>query len=340
MAKYGTTFVIFDDVKAWYDATKPMGGASNAGKDIRPLGDRRRKHERIIKISDSCYALSDGYHFGDAEFPNWAARATPVTAAEVEFYCPIVWRKHRDGTETVKVRNGTGPNHSHNARYDFLQRNMPVGLAFVRSGGSGKQFVKIQGVNSTIFLAKGKTLPGALYDRAQVSASNFGHSWGMRYDDGAALLFRRDGTRWQLISHGGEGPAIPRTVVDTKTKKKFKNAILSFRHWTLTMTAMIDLRDWNVRNAYGEQLTEWARENGVARRGGWSAVHNMFYPDTVRAIVSDEEHPMRLALAVRMMHETDMYAQPIRDQHDLTYVNVRLNRWINKAMGFNTTVEK
>ena len=28
--------------------------------DIRPLGDRRRKWERVKKFSDNCYALYDG----------------------------------------------------------------------------------------------------------------------------------------------------------------------------------------------------------------------------------------------------------------------------------------
>ena len=29
----------------------------NVGKDVRPLADRKRDHERVKKISSNCYAL-------------------------------------------------------------------------------------------------------------------------------------------------------------------------------------------------------------------------------------------------------------------------------------------
>ena len=70
MALTYSSFESFDDVVYNYENIKPMGGSTNKGKDIRPIGDRKRKYERIVKISNNCYALSDGFHFGDAHF-NW-----------------------------------------------------------------------------------------------------------------------------------------------------------------------------------------------------------------------------------------------------------------------------
>ena len=60
MALTYSSFSSFDEVVNHYENVKPMGGISNKGKDVRPMGDRKRKYERIVKISDNCYALSEG----------------------------------------------------------------------------------------------------------------------------------------------------------------------------------------------------------------------------------------------------------------------------------------
>jgi hypothetical protein len=57
MALTYSSFESFDDVVYNYESIKPMGGSTNKGKDIRPIGDRKRKYERIVKISNNCYAL-------------------------------------------------------------------------------------------------------------------------------------------------------------------------------------------------------------------------------------------------------------------------------------------
>lgn len=337
MALIYTHFQTFNDVTKAYDSIKPLGGAGNAGRDIRPIGDRRRKHERIVKISDSCYALSDGYHYGDNIFTLYGPNRA-LSEKDMEFYAPIVWRKHRDGTETVKVRNGTGPNSIHTGRYMFLSRHMPRGLTFVQTQ-QGKQFVQINGIDSHIFLAKGKTIPTEIYDALATQKHRWAKDWGMKYDDKAALLFKRSGSSWELISHNGKEPIPPRTVVDKKLKAKYKDAILAFRSWALVMTAMLDLNDWSVRSEYDMQFREWGKHQNLGLLRYYGAVYQRLDPELVREIVATEDHPMRLHLAVAMMSETELHQQPIHDQSDMSYVNVRLNRWINKALGFNTTVQ-
>jgi len=130
-----TNYRSFAEVVAHYDSITPLRGSTNAGKDIRPIGDRRRKYERIVKISNNCYALSDGYHFGDEHFGYWyhGQHFTP-TLADMEKYAPIVWRKKRDGTEEVTLRNGWGPS-THVNRYNFLYRHSPRYMLFqIRNG--------------------------------------------------------------------------------------------------------------------------------------------------------------------------------------------------------------
>ena len=50
----------FDDVKKRYEGTKPIASKVNpVSDDIRPIADRKRKHERIMKFSETCYAPLD-----------------------------------------------------------------------------------------------------------------------------------------------------------------------------------------------------------------------------------------------------------------------------------------
>jgi hypothetical protein len=48
----------FDSVQNWYERTKPVVSKIHKREDdIRPLGNRSRKWERIEKINNNCYAL-------------------------------------------------------------------------------------------------------------------------------------------------------------------------------------------------------------------------------------------------------------------------------------------
>ena len=52
----------FDEVAQRYHNTKPMRG-KNTGRDVRPIADRARDHERIKKISNNCYLLMNGGYY-------------------------------------------------------------------------------------------------------------------------------------------------------------------------------------------------------------------------------------------------------------------------------------
>ena len=132
MALTWTNFASFKDVVKHYENIKPLVSKLHTREDdIRPIGDRNRKWERIVKVSRNCYALSDGYHEGDNKFMSYGVREydykTNTTTyhwdrlGKMEYYAPIVWRKDKDGTETVQIRNCVGDNsHYSNSRYSFL----------------------------------------------------------------------------------------------------------------------------------------------------------------------------------------------------------------------------
>ena len=262
MALTYSSFGSFDEVVAHYENTKPMGGITNKGKDIRPIGDRNRKYERIVKISNNCYALSDGFHFGDAHF-NWgwgytASAEYVPTLKDMEKYAPIIWRKKRDGTEQVTIRNGYG-DHAHNSRYAFINRHTPRGLGFTIA--SGKQYVtKTMGRHpdhrhdERYYLSKTHTAPRVIYDhiKDQLNASWYQENakkWVMLHDDNSALVFNKttgtdrfSGTEWVHVE--GTGRTLPKAPrVNIELKAKYKDSIKKFFEWGMTMSPLMPLED-------------------------------------------------------------------------------------------------
>ena len=143
------SFNDFASVERAYNNTTPLGGADNKGKDIRPIGERRRKWERIHKFTDDCYGLMDG-GTGDPIGGGGVA-----TQSEMMFFAPILWRRHRDGSESVRIRNETGQ-YAHNSRYKFLEKFIPAQLSFELR--NGKQFITSVRTGEDYFLAKSKTV--------------------------------------------------------------------------------------------------------------------------------------------------------------------------------------
>ena len=129
----------FDEVAERYHNTKPMRG-KNKGKDVRPIADRARDHERIKKISDNCYLLMNGGHYDDVFGYYYSRTANDPTQAEMVALAPICWKRHSDGTETIKIRNGIGTG-AHMGHYSFLDRMLPrtMGLCIE----NGKQYIRV-----------------------------------------------------------------------------------------------------------------------------------------------------------------------------------------------------
>jgi hypothetical protein len=198
MAKANPRLSSFDQVAALYDSVKPMRGKLK-DQDVRPIGDRRRKWERIVKISDDCYLLFDGNGSGDnVDFWTYST-PNQVSRAEMIELAPIKWE--RDGKdEYVTLRNGSGLNWTHSGRYDFLARTCPRSMDVEVTGG--KQFVR-----NRVFDGEDKHyLPKSAY------FPNGKTNWGQNMDspaedDDVYLRFKRDG--WSIFSL--VSPAFPCT---------------------------------------------------------------------------------------------------------------------------------
>lgn len=336
-----TSFNSFAEVEAHYNKIKPLRGNANAGKDIRPIGDRKRKWERIVKVSPNCYALSDGHHFGDEVFTCWtygAENYTP-TLKDMERYAPIVWRKKRDGTEEVTLRNGWGP-HQHTGRYSFLYRHSPHRMWF--RNRNGKHFIVDAGGNS-YYLAKGTTAPRAVYDAINSNPSN--HYWQTRtqkwiklQDDNASLTFtQNEHGGWVLADGGKDIPTPPKKIVRKELKARYKKHIDTFKEWAFTMGAMLPIRDYAYARDQYNVVHEWMKANNVDTNNYWGHPFNHMDAKLKRQILCDEEHPLRLPMAVSMLRSVESYHADTEDE--VRRVKQRANTWINNHMGFTKTVK-
>ena len=364
MALTYSSFESFDDVVYNYENIKPMGGSTNKGKDIRPIGDRKRKYERIVKISNNCYALSDGFHFGDAHF-NWgwgytASAEFVPTLKDMEKYAPIIWRKKRDGTEQVTIRNGYG-NHAHNSRYAFINRHTPKGLGFRID--NGKQYVtKTMGryphphYDERYYLAKTRTAPRIIYDhiKEQHGANWYGErasEWVMLHDDNSALVFNKNtgtdrfsGVDWVHVE--GTGRTLPKAPrVNIEAKAKYKDSIKKFFEWGMTMSPLIPLEDNEYLYKHNQDLVE---AYGQTRGNHWRKVDGM----RGREIVRSERHPARLAFWIEFAKQCyapdeqswSFNSKPlltkIKTKEDISHVRACFNRFINTELGFITKGEQ
>ena len=331
MALYwqNATLNTFNKVAAHYDAVKPLRGKL-APRNVRPIGDRARKWERIKKINNNCYVLMDGYYSGDDVFKAWysSGEKGAPTEAEMLNLAPIVWRKHRDGTTTIKVRNGTGHG-AHNSRYSFLDRHLPNGMRFIVR--NGKHFIKVG--DTEYYLAKSKTLAAwALPDDAQKN------QWTKHFtsrDDGVALTFRVDDDKISFVDGGKKLPVPPKVRVDKKAKAKMKGAIAEFREWAFAMYPLLPIKD----REYGDRMRTEIRE--TLNVGGWSwDMLDMFNPDVAKYIIRDPDHTLRVHFMYALMGQTDYHLRHTFDsdaEHEKA-VKAQFNRKINKACGFNKQV--
>lgn len=326
MARFYTSINSFADAEAFYNKIVPLRGRKSEGRDIRPLGDRRRKWERIVKVSRNCYALTNGWHPGEDDWWMYVAGAA-ASPKDMAFYSPIVWRRHRDGTETVTVRNGTGPG-QHNGVYDFLHRHLPRYMRFRM--GNGTHFIGVHGTE--YYLAKGRTVPNATYKR--LVGTSYDSGWYQTKDDKASLTFKVLDGRYELVGDAMAVPKPPKKRVDKALKAELKPHLDAFRDWAIAITPMLPT-DWQ----YERTVLEEARTVPIGDfRLGYSAGYAFNASNYVlaRQVLIHEFHQLRLLLALHMrIHVTNTLShQPTRSEF-----NAAFNRWANRTFGLINTVQ-
>ena len=324
----------FDKVAACYESITPIRGKQHKDQDVRPLGDRNRKWERIKKINANCYVLTDGYHSGDEVFGVWAyGNEGKPTEADMINLSPIVWRRHKDGTETVKVRNGTGKG-AHNGRYSFLDRHLPHGTRFIVR--NGKHFVSFNGTE--YYLAKSNTVAKYAVPEDDAVRNNPWSKHLTGRDDGVALTFRIKNGVMSFEDGGKPLPVPPKVRVDKVAKAKMKDAIADFREWAFNMYPLLPFKDYE----YGQRMEQEVSAVVGNKYGyGWGIMGK--FGDNVelsRDIIRNPDHDLRLHLMYGLMGETDYHLEHTYNtpEEHVQKVRAQFNRHINKLCGFVKTV--
>ena len=215
MAMYNFNISSFVDAERLYNNTKPIRGSK-----IVPLGDRRRKWERIVKVSPKCYALLNELHEEEYKSYNWYRTEEDLIAQAA-----VTWTLTANNNSVVEFRNGDG-DYAHVSRYSFLERCMPSSMRFIVD--SGKQYVSHRGDMRRHYLPKDKDKTVVFTDRHTPQEA------------------------WAVTSKPHPLPVIRKRVLKEE-KKPYKEAITSYLEWVWTMTPMLD-------NDFSWKATQQARK--------------------------------------------------------------------------------
>lgn len=310
MAYYGTN--TFDEVKKNYEDTPVLVSHHHPlQQDIRPIASRRRKWERTIKVSDTCFALSDG-NYSDL-FSSYNMTQDFLVAM-----CPIVWERREDG-DYVRIRN-VNKHHTINSRSKFLSWFLPKGLDINLRGG--RTYIVTDHDKVEHYLPKTEL------------AWNYQQNKQAGEDDGMFLWFKHAGgnkfERANLIEAYS-------TNIDIERKKRIKPYAQQFFNWVCTMRNLIR-HDYDARREYHEQLEQWARDNDAINTNAYFFGFSCIKPKAIEQVIVNPDHPMRIHLALDMMNETKLlnpYTNTIEDvttKEDLSLLKDRFNRWYTKRL--------
>lgn len=308
-------FNTFNQVVAWYEQTKPVVSKHHKKEDnIRPVGDRKRKYERIRKVDPETYCLLDGY-YGSTMF----STNTRGDAQYEQDMAPIMWKREADG-DYIYIRNGTLRSVPF-SRFKFLQWYLPNDVAF-RYNQQGKHWIRA------------KTPTG--YEDFPLPKTDYVWDYNIKEatkDDGRRLKFRanEDGT----FTRVGEVFKVEKTTVDKELKKQWKGRIEAFYIQAAALAPMLDTT-WNGKHEYRSVITDWCKDNGfdAPSYGGINQIPSAL----VRQIVEQAEHPLRVPLMALVIDDIDG-KRKIESQSDLSLIRASYNRLMNKALGMYETKE-
>jgi hypothetical protein len=257
----------FDAVAQAYNEVKPIRGA-RASEDLRPLAERRYWWNRILKISDTKYILSDG---NCQWYGSWGGGIWEQVA-------PIVWERKEDG-DYITVRNHMNSNTAV-SRYEFLKSFLPRGMFFHYPQGGGKHFVSHGGVDH--FLPKFKA-DGDWQTKTFV----------MLEDN--KLVFKAEGDG--NFTRVNDLQPMPTRRIDKEVDAHYKPKMKEMWDWMCTVLPVMGDSLGDAKHAYVDLLTE-----GKSNYWYWERhIDN----NLTREILDNPEHDKRMALAVLSAYSAD-----------------------------------
>lgn len=312
------SFRTFEQVVVWYEQTKPIISKNHTkDDDVRPIAARDRKWERIKKIDDNTYALCDG-NYGNTL---WASQNTPIMNEYENTMAPITWMRREDG-DFIRIRNHN-KNNMTVTRYNFLHYHLPNALRFGYNQ-QGKHWVR----------HNGEDLP---LPKCNVGIITTAPQQRELHDDNIYLMFRanEDGT----FTRVGDMLKVEVQKVDIELKKQWRERLDSFYGYCAAIAPMIDV-GWNGRNEYANMIREHLNNTpGGNLRGAWVRNASSVPTEVAREIMSDDQHPLRVAYAALVIHDIEG-KRAINSQDDVRAIRAAYNRIMNKSLGFYKIEEK
>ena len=304
----------FADAEKRYAEIKVLRSKNHpVEQDVRPLGTRSRKWERIKKLSDDCYVMLDGCVHTDDIWNGRYERPHELVTLNTTF-APIIWTRKGE-TESIRIRNGIG-SMAHSGRYTFLENWLPMGLEFQID--SGRQYIVASHNRSERYYLP-KTMNKAKW---------YGHGITPKVDDGHYLTFTRY-SPYHPIGDSSWKPqgdtfeyAHPKKVVDKEAKKKLKPYIDSMWEYITTMYNVLDIKRALVIGGYDWHASRERREQ------------NRDYYSRVKSEDKDD----KLSFAVNFLTDERCTDFTVTTEEDRKLLRSIYNRWINKELNLTTTI--
>ena len=311
----------FDNVVKRYDRTKPVVSKYHThGDDIRPFGNRRKKFERIEKISNNKYAIHDG---------SWRSSGRLVSTSNT----PMVWERTKRG-DVLTIR--TGAKHD-NARIAFLNYALPPVLELCKA---------LEGHNIRIFAGhpSHRLLPGHTLVSPESPVSTHYLPRCSRGDEEYNLQFLHRGNTFECISGGYP---IPRKRVNKAKKAALKVPLEEFYVWVCDIGKLLPYDDSGYRNRQQNEVFEYRKEGAHHLRklanisSAASGVRSLrilgsdgLTTPLALEIIKDYNHPLRTHLACHFLQRTNSVTiHDIDSKDDASRFRLSFNRWANEALG-------
>ena len=230
----------------------------------------------------------------------------------------VSWEMKGD-IEVITIRNN-----GYTDCYTFLDNLLPHDLRFFILDGSGRQYISMN------------------RKRHKHRNSNGDREWTIQGDGekdfylpkyiDKPLQFARKHAKWQHI--GTEYVfRHAMTQINKDAKAEIKPYADKFYEWITTMYAMLPVHDWDYRVDMEKEFNQYFVTNNI--------------DDTIeeyKNIMRDENHPMRLHLAVEYLRHSPLYGYggviPIETKEKASKVRSNWNRWLNKSLGLSKNIHE
>ena len=230
----------------------------------------------------------------------------------------VSWEMKGD-IEVITIRNN-----GYTDCYTFLDNLLPHDLRFFILDGSGRQYISMNR----------KRHKHKNYDEDRewtIQGDGEKDFYLPKYID-KPLQFARKHAKWQ---HIGKEYIFRHamTQVNKDAKAEIKPYADKFYEWITTMYAMLPVHDWDYRVDMEKEFNQYFVTNNI--------------DDTIeeyKNIMRDENHPMRLHLAVEYLRHSPLYGYggviPIETKEKASKVRSNWNRWLNKSLGLSKNIHE